>query len=113
MKIQTSTMRYAGHDKLDITVKSGNRVFAPTWDMVMGHKEGRISNEEYTDKYIGMMRLSWQRHQADWLRLLKQEVVTLCCYCPAGNFCHRHILKQLLEKACEVHGVEFVDGGEV
>lgn len=113
MKIQTSTIRYNGADKLDITIKSGNRVFAPTWDMVMDHKKRRLSDKEYTNKYIEMMRISWARHADEWYWLLGQEIVTLCCYCPPGAFCHRHILKQLLEKACESHGIEFVDGGEV
>ena len=43
MQIHTSTIRYAGQDRLDVTVKSGDQTFAPTWEMVMGYKNGTIS----------------------------------------------------------------------
>ena len=32
---------------LDTTVKSGDKTFAPTWEMVMGHKKEQISAAVY------------------------------------------------------------------
>jgi uncharacterized protein YeaO (DUF488 family) len=102
MKIYTSTVYgYGGPDKLDITVKSGDPVFAPTWEMVMGYKSGKVSESEYTQAYTSLMRLSWQRHRDRWLEVLAMEEVTLVCYCKPGDFCHRRLLAIFLAAVAE------------
>ena len=40
MKIYTSRI---GTEGLDITVKSGDKVFAPSWEIVLGLKDGKIT----------------------------------------------------------------------
>lgn len=40
MKVFTSQYKYKGKNRFDITVKSGDKTFAPTWEMVMGYKKG-------------------------------------------------------------------------
>jgi len=83
----------------DVTVKSGDPVFAPTWDMVMGHKEGRVSDDEYIRRYVDMMRRSYRENGARWEALLGQQEVYLACYCrPGARFCHRYILAEILER---------------
>ena len=64
MIIRTAQLNYDGPDKLNTTVKSGIKAFAPTWDMVMGHKQGKISDEEYTKLYYALMRESWKKARA-------------------------------------------------
>lgn len=98
---------------LDTTVKSGNDAFAPAWDMVMGIKQGRLSEEDYRQQYIDMMRESWEHRRLEWEKVLQMDQVALACYCPAGKFCHRHILKEILMKIQQQRGVEVIDGGEV
>jgi uncharacterized protein YeaO (DUF488 family) len=97
LKVYTSNMRYQGKDKLDITVKSGDKAFAPTWDMVMGLKNDKITEQEYTDQYTYMMALSFKRNKAKWDKLLSLDSITLCCYCKPGTFCHRVLLAKILE----------------
>ena len=99
MQIYTCTVY--GYPGLDITVKSGDKVFAPTWDLVMGYKKGRISEAEYRKQYIELMRASYRKNKARWLEVLAMPEVTLCCYCPWPDgkqqpFCHRFILAELL-----------------
>ena len=114
MIVCTSTIRYFGPDRLDITVKSGVKSFAPTWDMVMKHKRGEISDTQYTDRYLRMMRTSYlDNKNGDWSAILNRRRVVLCCYCAPGNFCHRHLLKDILRDLCRVKNIEFVDGGEI
>lgn len=98
LKIYTSRVfTYKGPDKLDITVKSGDKVFAPTWDMVMGHKRGKYTDEQYTKMYREMMGASYTRQPKHWKSMFaKDTTVVLCCYCRPGAFCHRHILKDIL-----------------
>lgn len=84
---------------LDTTVKSGDRIFAPQWDMVLGHKNGTVSDEEYTQRYRRLMIDSWVNNRDRWMTLLQSnDQVALACYCPAGQFCHRHLLRGILEE---------------
>lgn len=99
-----------GWEVIDITVKSAKgayRCFAPTWDIVMGHKRGKISDDEYTATYLDMMRDSYRKHRKVWHAVAsKPGKVALVCYCKKGAFCHRHILADCIEKVCNRLGVE-------
>jgi hypothetical protein len=108
----------------DITVKTGHSIFKGTWDLTLGHKAGRISDEEYTSEYRRLMNLSWKEHRAQWLEFIQQtEPVALGCYCTAKSarvvhpdgsfFCHRFLLKDILEKLCQAKGIPFLYYGEL
>lgn len=97
----------------DITVKSGEKCFAPSWNLLMSYKDGVIDEVEYTRQYLDLMRKSYIHNRAVWDALISKSEVTLCCYCAAGSFCHRLILKDILHKICQKRGVEFIDAGEV
>ena len=88
---------------LDITVKSGDKAFAPTWKMVMGSKEGRITQEEYTRQYYDLMRKSYRQNRERWDEILAADEVILACYCRADSFCHRYLLKDMLMKSGAVY----------
>jgi hypothetical protein len=81
---------------IDITIGSGDKVFAPTWKMVNGIKNGTMSEDEYTAKYRFMMGQSRGIHWPRWNDLLCANTVYLACYCPPGEFCHRYILANIL-----------------
>lgn len=97
---------------IDTTVKSGLKAFAPAWDMVLGHKDGSMSNERYTELYQGLMRSSWREQPQAWLDLLAKPKIALACYCKPGNFCHRHILASYLLAAGQAMGKTVVLRGE-
>ena len=89
--------KYHGADALDITIKSApleGRPFAPDrWDMVLGAKRGRLSQDAYRVYYLDLMRASYHQHREAWAELLARAEVTLLCYCARTvSFCHRHIL---------------------
>ena len=88
---------------LDVTVKSGDKAFAPTWKMVMGAREGKISQEEYTRQYYDLMRQSYRQNRGRWDEVLAMNEVILACYCRAGSFCHRYLLKDMLMKRGAVY----------
>lgn len=84
---------------LNITRGSGKGyglAFAPSWEIVRGLKSGAITEEQYRDRYIQEMRVSWTQNQAAWQWLLNQSSVILVCYCGADSFCHRKVLAELL-----------------
>jgi uncharacterized protein YeaO (DUF488 family) len=111
MALYTAQYRYSGQDRLDITAKGkdtyGN-LYAPTWEMVMGYKKGRLTKSQYTDRYYDLLRYRW-RHEAGFSQAMsnlaeaaKRRDVTLVCFCQAGDFCHRNILKDILVKSFNV-----------
>ena len=102
----------AGIPVLDTTVKCGDKVFAPTWQIVLDVKSEVISQETYTELYTSLMRWSYKCNQARWLEVLNMQEVAVACMCKAGKFCHRHLLVRMFKAVCEKHGIEFELLGE-
>ena len=98
---------------LDTTVRSGEAWLAPTWEMVLAIKDGSISEEAYRKLYVDRMVGSYHAHQDLWLSLIKMDKIAIGCYCAAGKFCHRHILRELLEGLCRKQNIPFTYGGEL
>jgi hypothetical protein len=96
LEIYTSQFRYSGKTRMDITVKSGNIAFAPTWDMVMRYKNGTMSEQEYTVLYLKILDNSYVQNKSEWDKLLAMESVIFVCFCPKNKFCHRHLLANYL-----------------
>lgn len=96
---QMSKTKGKGWPVLDITVKSKDpfgKTFAPTWDMVMGIKNGTMTEAEYASTYYSMMFKSMVDKPNEWSKLLSMGEVVLMCFCPANKFCHRHLLVEVL-----------------
>lgn len=113
--IQLSKWRWAaifGIEVLDTTVKSGDKTFAPTWDMVNAVKSSEITEEQYTELYTELMRKGYKDNKERWLEVLKKDRVAFACYCPKDTFCHRHLLVDILGKCAAHHNIEFERGGE-
>lgn len=97
---------------INTTVKSGVQIFAPTWDLVLSYKSGKMSESEYRTHYIDLMRESYYANRAEWLAYLRKDRIALSCMCRAGNFCHRLILKEIFLGLGNNLGIEVVDRGE-
>lgn len=115
--IQLSKHRIASSQGIqvhNITVKNGDIVYAPTWDMVRGIKEGTLSEAAYTEAYTDHMRRSWQQYRTDWEALLTSPApIAIGCYCPADHFCHRFILADILQKIALKKQIPLVYHGEL
>jgi uncharacterized protein (DUF3820 family) len=101
VKIYTAQYRYSGEDRLDVTVKGKDpvgRIFTPTWKMVMGSKEGKISWDEYRKMYREIMQDSYRQHRDTWNSILNRDEVTLVCFCKADSTCHRYLLADYFTK---------------
>lgn len=98
---------------LDTTVKSGEKTFAPTWEMVRDYKNGLITDNEYTEQYKQLMRESYRQNKDRWLEVANMEKVAFACYCSEGAFCHRLILKDLFKAVCQKEGIQFMYLGEI
>jgi uncharacterized protein YeaO (DUF488 family) len=119
LTISTSRITYRGTNKLDITIKSSKsleeKMFAPTWDMVMGvkkyHGDTRfpnikpISSDEYDERYYQLLRERYAKNKQVFIDLIHRDSVVLCCYCSGHpTHCHRHLASDILHKIAE-HGV--------
>src|SRR5208337_588323 len=104
--------KYKGPDAYDVTVKSGDINFAPTWDIVQAWKAGEISWEDYSRRYRKLMLHSYKRNQRVWHEILEKGVLTLLCYCRANDHCHRYLLADFLSKLGEKTGVSVINEGE-
>lgn len=118
MKIYTSQMSgWRKAEKLgipfkDVTVKSGDKQFAPTWDFLMEHKKD-YDEDKYLSKFMPLMRKNYSQNKEYWLDFLSQESVIIACYCRSGEFCHRHTLVDIFERICNHEGILFERGGEL
>ena len=97
----------------DVTVKSGNKLFAPTWPLLAKYKSKLITEEEYTESFYALMRDSLRNHPDEWDRLLSHETLAIGCYCPSGEFCHRYLLRDIFQKVAEARGIPFTYLGEL
>ena len=105
MDIYTAHFRYSGDDRLDITIKGNTppgNVLAPTWPMVRALQMGQITQWDYTIRYFALL-MSRVSSIGDGWRITLDEIVTdrqsltLVCFCPAGQFCHRVLAARMLE----------------
>lgn len=114
--VQMSKFRLAqtlGIPTVDITVRSGRPEFAPDWNMVMDLKRGQLTSEEYAKRYREKMLLMYNLYRPEWQAFLKRPKVAVMCYCPAGVFCHRHLLVDIMEKLTTRLYLPFYRGGEI
>ena len=66
--------------------------------MVMGHKNLRLTDEQYKDMYYKLMKQSYKNNRNEWDNLLAKESIILMCYCYPQSFCHRYLLRDILVK---------------
>jgi len=82
-----------GIDVTVMTSKGRARALAPTWELVMGHKNGSVSNDAYAYAYGALLNLvtsddwNWLKEQED-----ENKEVCLLCYCRDDKFCHTHLI---------------------
>jgi uncharacterized protein YeaO (DUF488 family) len=113
VEIYTSQYGYKGEDRLDITVKTSDGIFAPTWDMVIKYKNGILSDEEYTKMYINLLRKSYKKNKKKWEEILNRERITFVCFCGQGKFCHRLILADVFTKLGAIYKGEIDINGNL
>lgn len=97
----------------DTTVKSGIPFLAPWWDIVLGYKNGRVSEVEYTQQYLTELYRRFENDPALWDEILQHPRIALGCYCPSGKFCHRHLLAQFIAGHLTILNEPFELKGEV
>ena len=113
---QMSQWRYA-ENFYDVTVKSGDKLLAPTWDLLRRSKEatkkGIDYREQYIPEFIALMRVSFMDNKDHWVSLLSHDVLTIACYCSCDDYCHRQTLVTILRSVAEFYNIPFEYMGEL
>ncbi|MFM9481282.1 hypothetical protein, partial [Streptomyces scabiei] len=83
-RAQISIPRFDDCGYVDVTIKSSTgtaKLFAPTWDMVMGHKNGSLSDLDYITQYLQILD-SIEKDTWEWLacQAINNQLVVMC-YC--------------------------------
>lgn len=74
------------------------RCLIPNWELVKAYRDRQISKEEYTTAYMRGLQDRWIEVQ-DWLATLSDnQDITLLCHEPEGEFCHRHLVAELVKE---------------
>jgi len=105
--IYTSQFAYKGEGRLDITV-AAQTPFSPTWKMV-GDYKAFGKKAKYTFYYHQRMQRSYRDNFKYWKDVLDKSTksdIVLVCYCKAGEFCHRLLLAEYLQKCGAQYGGE-------
>ncbi len=76
-------------------------IFYPPYELVNGIKTGKISEEEYTKRYLEV--LEDRKKDIDTIiptlkEFSQEKDIVFLCYCSPKSFCHRHILRDWLNK---------------
>ena len=115
--LATSRINTDDPDALNITVKSAStpegKALAPTWDMVMKSKRGEITWEQYTERYLDLLRKRYAQDKTPFLNILNRDRVVLTCYCTDWKHCHRFLAMQVLQKIAVHHGYTITLDGEL
>lgn len=112
MNLWTARYNYSGEDRYDITAKSGDRVFAPTWQLVQSIKNSSITWDEYIVQYTELMRSSYRHNKQYWINLLQQSELTLVCFCNNSDYCHRTLLADMFVKVGCINNISIIYHGE-
>lgn len=96
-----SKVRAMGIPYMDTTIKSGDWMLAPTWQLLCAYKYNGMSDEDYTEAYNTLLELRLVEHPEYFDELFNMDVLAVGCYCRPGKFCHRHLLVKFLERHTE------------
>lgn len=97
----------------DITVKSGDKTFAPTWELLSAYKDGSITKEQYTESFMKLMRERYRKVPHEFAALAEYECIAFGCYCKPNDFCHRYLVVDIFYNYCYSKGIDFHYSGEL
>ena len=83
----------------------------PTWDLIMQHKNGKSTDEQYTEQYKQLLSDRDVTPESIYNEL--PDGAVLLCYEKSGDFCHRRILAEMIEESYNIEMLEIIDDDPV
>lgn len=81
-------------------------LLAPTWDMVMGVKNGKLNEHQYAEMYFNHTQ---RKITAERVLDLLPDNACLLCYEPGFTFCHRRLVAMWIETETGIKVPEWVE----
>lgn len=92
-----------GNDIVELYVS----VFIPDWSIVISHKNGLISNDQYRKHYMNQLDSIDKNSLSSVITELDNRNAILLCYEAPGKFCHRHILAEYIRNNFNIDVKEY------
>jgi hypothetical protein len=112
--IQSSRRKKAGMPVEDISTRPENgpmRKAIPDWEMLSAYMHGKMTEEEYHDKYLAILDENKEaliEHFREIENLPGYNRFAISCNCNPGHFCQRKLMAEWIQKNL---GWEY--GGEI
>lgn len=75
-------------------------ILSPSPGLLFSYKDGKVDWETFKDKFIGELKADINSVEA--IRVLHEisesEDITLLCFEKSGNPCHRHLVRDIVER---------------
>lgn len=105
-EVWTARISTKDPDAFNVTRKSGDPIFAPSWALLRTaldiRRSGREQSEEewksYARTYLSEMQRSYATNRPAWGALLGRPRAVLTCYCTNPERCHRKLLGLVLAR---------------
>ena len=82
------------------------KLLAPSEELLADYKAGKVDAAEFTKRFVMELKgrgfTNGKDLAASLARASNGEDLILCCYEKKGEFCHRHILAEILRPYVEV-----------
>ena len=101
-----------GIEIIDATVRTGNKLLAPSWDLVSATKSGTLPDTDFTKQYTDLIRNRYVNDPTLFDDMISKGKIALACYCGSDKHCHRFILRDILKKVAVSKGYTVIDKGE-
>ena len=99
LEVYTADTTYEGDDRVDVSVNSGQFIFAPPKHLIFDYRFGKITGNQFQKAYIACLAKSYMNQRYTWDTLLRGNRIVLVCSCNAkGKACHRHVIIQFLKE---------------
>lgn len=86
-----------GFVRIDISTTAKSK-YAPRKEDLEAFKAGKITWEEYAQRYRGFLEVSYQADPKFFDDILENEKVFLVCYEKDDRYCHRRLLANFLRE---------------
>lgn len=106
VEVWTARISTKDPDAFNVTRKSGEPTFAPSWSLLrsvldiraQGLTQTETEWKAYVKSYATEMQASHRTSRPAWEALLARQRVVLTCYCSDPQRCHRRLLGLILER---------------
>lgn len=105
-------LKNTGIEIIDITLKSGDRRFAPDSQLFNDYRYNGLSDQDYKDRFTNLMRQRYRQDPYLFDELLGRDKIALACFCGGDKPCHRYLVEDMMSKVAKSRNINYEYKGE-